>query len=347
MTEIMEEKVEKQNIFQKINWKKVLEYSLPALITIFIFMLGMIIKQCYPFGKNEFGYIDYNEQTVPMYTELWDCLHGKANCFVDWNLGAGGSLSTIFVVFGYFSPLTWIIGIFPRESIMYSLAFLYIIELALMATTAYTCFKHYFKNVNYLILLLFSLLWTFSGWSLIHFTVIQWLKIMILFPLLIISAEKLVKEGKSMWFIITLSAMLIFSYYMSYMVLIATVICATLYVIIIAENKKKVAASFFFAIVISLLISAVSFIPSCLTSLQGHRFTDDLKNSNVLFESFYSKLSVIIMYALPVVFFMRLMFTYKKDKKNVLFFMLSVIICSIGLIIEPINLMWHTGSYFS
>ena len=52
------------------------------------------------------------------------------------------------------------------------------------------------------------------------------------------------------------------------------------------------------------------------------------------------------MYALPVVFFMRLMFKYKQDKKNILFFMLSFVICGVGLIIEPINKMWHTGSYY-
>ncbi|MBQ9791685.1 MAG: YfhO family protein [Clostridia bacterium] len=39
--------------------------------------------------------------------------------------------------------------------------------------------------------------------------------------------------------------------------------------------------------------------------------------------------------------------TYKNDKKNVLFFIICLSVLGAGLIIEPINKMWHTGSYYS
>lgn len=346
-SESTEQKDEALSKKKKINWWKVLEYSLPALIALGIFFFAMVIKGIYPFGGKHIGYIDYDDGLVPSYTYLWDVLHGNANLFVDWNLGGGGSFVTSAVINSFLSPISWLIAIFPREGVMFGVAFLVVIKLMLMATTAYICFKKYFPRVSKWLLLLYSLTWTFSGWTLVHFTNIGWLDIMILLPLLLISAKKLVAEGKILWTVIILSYMLMLSYYISYMVLVGVVVIATVYVCTLAENKKRTASSLFWAILVSILISAVAFIPSCLTSLQAHRFDGDASGTSGLFENFFTKLSLFVMFALPFVFFMKLLFTYKKDKKVVLFFMLSFIICSLGLIIEPINEMWHTGSYYS
>lgn len=334
---------------KKQKWLKVLEYSLPALIAIFVYVFAMLCKGIAPFGKESICYIDCSDGLIPAYTGLWDWLHGKGSFMVSFNLGAGGSLFASFVTNGFFSPISWIIGIFKRESIIYGISLLFIIRLALMATTAYICFKKLFPKINKWTLLLFSIIWTFSGWTMIHFTNIGWLDIMTLFPLLIICAKRLVEDGKIFWFILTLSYMLILSYYITYMVLVGTVLVATIYIFTACEKakRKKVASQLFYAIFISLLISFVTFIPSCVISLGGHRFTDTVASEKTeLYSWFFSKLVVIIMYALPVVFFSRLMCKYKQDKKNVLFFMLSFVVCGAGLIIEPINKMWHTGSYF-
>lgn len=334
---------------KKQKWLKVLEYSLPALISIFVYVFAMLCKGISPFGKESICYIDCSDGLIPAYTGLWDWLHGRSSFMVSFNLGAGGSLFSSFVLNGFLSPLSWIIGIFPRESIIYGISLLFIVRFALMATTAYFCFKKFFPKISQWFLLLFAIVWTFSGWTMVHFTNIGWLDLMILLPLLILSAKELVENGKIMWFVIVLSYMLILSYYITYMVLVGTVVIATVYIFTACEKGKrmKVASLLFYGIFISLLISMVTFIPSMVTSLGGHRFSSTANNDKAeLYKYFFSKLAVVIMYALPVVFFMRLMFKYKQDKKNVLFFMLSFVICGVGLIIEPINKMWHTGSYY-
>ena len=339
-------KIEKQNKKIIINWSKILEYSLPAVISIAVILFAMIVKGIAPFGKNSIGYIDFNDGLVPAYTQLWDLFHGNGNVFVDWDLGAGGSVITSFVINSFLSPISWLISIFPREQIVYGISLLVIIKFALIATTSYICFKKFFPNISKWLILLFSLTWTFSGWSLVHFTNIGWLDIMILLPLFILAMRSLVIYGKIVWAVLVLTYMLMLSYYISYMVLVGVVVIATIYICIIAKDKKKIASLVFWTILISILISMVAFIPSCLISLQAHRF----ESGNVeagLFDYFFSKLIVLFMTALPAVFFGRLMLTYKKDKRVVLFFMLSFIICSVGILIEPINEMWHTGSFYS
>ncbi len=336
-------------IVKSPSWKKVLEFSLPAVIAGAIFVLSMIIKQVQPFGLNQFGYIDYNSGLVPAYTGLWDFLHGDANFFVNWNLGAGGNVYASWILNSFLCPINFLVAIFPRESIIYSISLLMVIKLALMATTAYVCFKNFFKNCNSVILLLFSILWTYSGWTLVHYTNIGWLDLMILLPLLVLALKNLVKNGKSVWFVVILSYMLMLSYYISYMVLVGILLVGLTYFCIFRKDVKKVASKLFFSIIISILISAVAFIPSCITSLGAHRFgsaNTDATEFAGLFTPFFSKFVTITMFALPVVFFVRLMFKIKQDKKTILFFLISFIILACGLIIEPINKMWHTGSYY-
>jgi len=339
----------KEKTSKNFDKKRLMEYSLPSLIALSIFVLAMIVKGVFPFGKNSFGYLDFNEGLVPSYTALWDILHGNSNIWVSWELGAGAPMYSSIIINSFLSPISWLVAIFPRNAIIYSINLVVIVMFALMAFTAYYCFKKYFPNVSQYVLLLFSLIWTFSGWTLIHYTNVGWLNIMILLPLLLVSAKQLVEEKKILWFVIILSYMLLLTYYITYMVLVGTVIVATTYIIMLAKEKKKIAALLFYAIIISILISIVCFIPSCVTSLQGHRFSGTSAGSprSELFDHFLSKLSVLIVYPLPVVFFVKLIATYKKDKKNVLFFIITFAIVSIGLIIEPINQMWHTGSYFS
>ncbi|MBQ9791684.1 MAG: hypothetical protein IJW28_03765, partial [Clostridia bacterium] len=68
-------------------------------------------------------------------------------------------------------------------------------------------------------------------------------------------------------------------------------VVATIYISVLAKEKKKVASNLFFAIIISILISFVAFIPSCLTSLQGHRFSGTAVGNQKMemFTFFYSK----------------------------------------------------------
>lgn len=332
-------------------WLKVWEYSVPGLIACLIFLLAMIIKGIAPFGTKSLSIIDYNEGLVPAYTSLWDFLHGQTSFFATFELGAGAPMYASNIVNSFLSPISWLIGIFGRESVIFGVAFLLIVKFALMSTTAYICFKKFFSKTDKRILWLFSLIWTFSGWTMVHLTNIGWLDIMIILPLFILAWRELAQNGKILWFVITLSYMLMLSYYISYMVLVGVVCIATVYYFTIAprDTRKRTASLLFWGIITSILISAVAFIPSCVTSLGAHRFADSggTAGKEWLYNEIPSKISVLLMQALPLLFFVKLMTTIRKDKPHVLFFLIAFCVCGVGVLIEPINLMWHTGSYYS
>ena len=118
-------------------WPKVLEWSLPVVITLAISFLILAIKGIYPFGHGATGYIDYNVGLIPGYTYLWDVLHGKASPKIDWNLG-GGTNSYVNAVYNLiFMPIDLLIGVFPRESLAYTMIFVIVIKFCLMALTSY------------------------------------------------------------------------------------------------------------------------------------------------------------------------------------------------------------------
>lgn len=331
---------------KNIKGKKILEYLLPTIFIAITTFITLWIKGIFPFGTNNIGYIDYNDGLVPAYTWLWDILHGNANLFASWNLGAGGSMITSAVLNGFISPISWLVALFPRADIAYGITFLVFIKMSLIATFSYICFKKLFPKVSIYISMLYALLFTFSGWFFVHFTNIGWLDLIMLLPLLLLSIKQILTKHKIFWFVIILSFMLMASYYISYMILVGLVICAIIYIIILSKDKKRESALLFYGVIISMLISAVAFFPSLLTSLKAHRFSSGVSQAG-LFDSFLSKFTILLFYPILFVFFVKLLMTYKKDKKNVLTFILCFAICLIGLFIEPINAMWHTGSYYS
>ena len=352
----MEETLEMQNnVIQnkpsnaKRFWKGAWHLSMPAIFTFVIICLAMIVRGVYPFGGQIFGYIDYAVGAVPGYTHLWDIVHGRSGLFVDWNLGGGTNGYVSFAYF-LFSPIDLLICLFPRESIAFTLSFVMIIKLCLMALTSHLLFRKLFPNVNIYLSSIMSVLWALSGWTLVHFTNLGWLDIMILLPIAVYFLKKMLEEkGKAYPFILVLAWMLLLSYYITYMALLALVVCAFIYVFVVAEKsrRREISSKLFFAVIMAILLSVVVFIPSCLITLGAHRFTGEGTSAlgTGYFTNFFSKLAVLLFSSLPIYLFARLSSKIKKDK-IVLCFVLCLGVLLLGLIIEPINLMWHTGSYY-
>lgn len=338
-------------VAKKINTKNIMECLTPMLLVLAIFLLSLLIKGCFPFGSREIGYIDFVEGYIPCATSLWDFVHGNID-FINWSWGGGANMFPTFVLNGFLCPLNFLICLFPREQIIYALTLLVGLKLVVMALTSYVCFKTLFKNVNKVVLCIFSLCWVFSGWTVVHFTNVGWLDLLIVLPLLILSAKQMIKTENILLFTLLLSYCFILSFYISYMITIAIFVITLFYIIYLAKDRKKVCTLFIISIALSVFISAFVTVPSLLAVLSGNRIVTakvptDTSSLSSLFDAFFSKLSVLLMSVVPFVFFVRLLTQIKKDKQHVMFFLMSFIFLTIGVLIEPINVMWHGGSYYS
>ena len=132
--------------------------------------LIMIIKQIYPFGQMGFGYNDNMHQVVPMYSLIWDVLHGRASSVYSLQMGMGTDLSAMKSVFSMSSPFNLLLYLVPRSHILGFIPVMTIIKMACMSVAMYFFLNHdkRFSGTPYSFKALFSIMYSFSGYVLLY-----------------------------------------------------------------------------------------------------------------------------------------------------------------------------------
>ena len=322
------------------------DYFYPGVITFVVMFIAFIVKGVFPFGNAYSAMVDYVAGLVPSYSYLWDFLHGKASVFFVETLGNGANIYASSILNTFLSPVSWVVGLFPRSSIHYVITYIIVIKMMLMATTSYIMFKKWFNKTNTKTLCIFSLLWAFSSWFFVHASNVGWLDVMIIFPFLLDSIKDIIEKGKLKKFVILLSLCLMFSYYMSYMILVMMVvgIATACFTIIKKEDRKRIIGQITVGTLFSLFISMFAFLPSFMQTQDSYRFTDVMTKDNN--NPIFTKTAMLVFYGALIYYPLKLYIKHRNNK-NVLFLMIFVILTTITVILEPINKMWHTGSYFS
>jgi hypothetical protein len=339
----------KSNPKSKFSWKKVGLSLIPTGVVLAVYLLILVISGIKPFGDNSALRIDWLHQGMPSFAWLWDVLHGNASLIYSPLFGGGANVYGWVISGGaiIFCPIFYLIALFPRTAIDLGATFLFAMLLIYTVNIAFFVFKKLFKNVNKWYLLFFAVLWTFSPWVIIHSSVLVWHIVVGLFPLLLLSVKHLEDTGKITPFIVIYTYSLIVSFYISYMMLVALASVGFAYTLMIAKQKRKFASHLGFGLIFSLLLSFVSFWPGVTYGLSAYRFGDGVI-TEVLYQNFGSKLIALIMCPLLLVlvsfYFIR---HFREDKKNARFFAVALGILCCGLVIERINAMWYTGSYYN
>ena len=201
-----------------------------------------------------------------------------------------------------------------------------------------------YKNINPIINIALSLFFTFSSYNLMYYQNIMWLDIVYMFPLLILSIDHLLEKNKFIPYLICITTTVILNYYLAFMV-----ICFVLmYVGLNLIYRKKVedinlkARTFIISSFIGALLSCFSIIPSFiqyLDSARGSSLIESIKSSWFI-THLYTTLPLILC-SISVVPFL-----FKKGldiNRKIKFILLGLLI--IPIFIDPINCMWHIGSY--
>lgn len=321
------------------------------LLTIFVALLMISIifwlKGIYPFGSKEFNIIDFDSAYVPVYYKLWDILHGKGSIFFDWNLGSGLNCFGSLIMNSLLLPTSTIIGITSRNMIPFNMSYVLILKLLTITICAYIAIDQLFPNLKNSYKMIFTLFYTFSGWTTLMLSSLIYLDVVALFPLFVLAYYKLMKENKWVMYLIILSLALILNYYMAWMYLFfifgITIISALTLDI---KDKKEKCVKVLLLTLLSLGISAICFLPSFSQTLTSYRMANAYANNDVGFTLFSNKIIHILPLGILFALTLKQLFqNYKEDKKINLWIILMLVYSLIGIIVEPINLLWHTGSY--
>ncbi len=315
------------------------------LLTIVVISTIFVFRGIYPFGKDVFAVYDFDSAYVPVYYKLWDILHGASPLLFDWNLGAGLNSFGSLISNSLLMPSSLIIGLFSRSFIPYAMSYIMIIKLVIVSICTYIAFDKMFPKVHGIYKTIFTLNYTFCGWTAFMYSNILYLDVFALFPLFVLAYYRLMKDNKWGMYLIILTLCLLLNYYMSYLILffIIGITILSLLILDIKERKKK-AVLVLLLTLLSLVLSCVLFLPGFMLATSSYRMSDGGIASGAYLGETFLKLVYMAPMVVSIFFTVKQLFV-KKDKKINIFFLLLIIYLLIGIFVPQINAMWHTGSW--
>ena len=338
-----------------------LKYAFPMIITAFLLCIIYAIKGIFPFGTNTIDYYDMAQQITAFYYHTFDFLHGEKNLFFDPYTALGVNMAMSTSGCSHLSIFNLFFLFVKRENILVSLSIFLMIKMALMSLFMYIYIHSRYK-LSYFYEVIFSVGYAFCGYVLMLYMTIQWLDVAALFPLLMLFLHKLIKDGNANGYIITLTLMIIASYYQSFMILIYIVLMVGVSLIVDRVFIKSEKANYenyhllklLISTVLSLVLSSFILLPQIKQTLNSARFNNE--NGGGIFSLYYSIVSSVkpqYTHRLWAVLLLSFAFSvcvygiikYRKDKKRVCISLLSLFIILSELIVEGVNLFWHFGSY--
>lgn len=327
--------------------KKIYPFILAPALTFLIIGTLFALSGIFPFGKKTISWCDMNQQTIPLLMDLKDILDGKASFFYSTGNAGGMNFWGVFLFF-IASPLYLTVKLTAKSDIIYLVNILFAVKLSLCALTAAVYFKTIHRKLPDCFCIILSLMYALCGYGIMYYQTLVWLDIMAIFPILVLGIERLCKKNKPILYFFALVAVTAVNFYLSYMVIIYILLAVPIF-IKIRGGGKKVAVSFIWTSAAAMLITAPVWLCSLLQILSSARGEQTLTGLmyRPFFENGGNKFCVIMCTALCVAvipFFIKNRISKKPEIKYGLCMLFLMII---PVFIDPVNKMWHMGSYQS
>ncbi|MDD6034109.1 MAG: YfhO family protein, partial [Oscillospiraceae bacterium] len=319
---------------------------LPPLLTASLLLALYAFGGLFPFGTKTLVWCDMKQQVVPLMMQLKELLTGNGSLLYS-PLSAGGM--NFWGVFFFFlaSPFSFLCLLTPREDFLFLMNLLVLLKLSLSALTAAVYFRKRYPGLGSLGIPL-SVMYALCGYGMLFYQNLIWLDMMALFPLLLLSCRTLAKEGRVLPYTLALTAAMVLNYYIGYMVVLFLILCFGIALLLSPKERRgRLAAGFLLGSALAALLSAAVWLPSLLqyaSSGRGRDIIAGLKGSRLL-AYLHTTLSLLLgtAFVLPALFLLR-----KRGAGRELALQgVLLALLTLPLILEPVNKMWHTGSYMS
>ncbi|MCK8061458.1 MULTISPECIES: YfhO family protein [unclassified Fusibacter] len=239
-------------------------YSLLTFSVAFLIMMFAFVNEgLFPFGENQIMIIDSWHQYYPILQELQFKLQHGESLFYSWNTGTG---TNFFVMMAYYamSPLNFLSFFVPAEFLREFMLFATIGKIAFAGAFFTEYLRGVFKSKN-LSIVLFGLMYAFSGFLMGYYWDIMWLDCVALLPLVILGLHRLMDEGKFGLFVFTLALSLISNFYIAYFV--CEFIALYTFVVYFTKYRSKGITHFFNKISKVVMYSVLAIGSAMLTLL--------------------------------------------------------------------------------
>ena len=318
------------------------------VFTSFILLTVFLAGEMFPFGEGTVSWCDMNQQIIPLFCDFKDVLSGENSLFLNTQNAGGMNFYGVFF-FNLSSPFSFLVALVNKSQIPYLMNILVILKLSLCGFTAGFVFHRIFKENGVLLSAFLGTCYALCGYGMLFYQNIMWLDMMYLFPIVSLGIFKLIKENRPAILTASLTLCVIFNFYISFMVYLFVILFFGLYALFFRSTDRKIYVNLGLCGAVSLMASAFVWLPCLLQYFSSGRSSSVI--SNLKDASFFSPVET----TLPIllcsgVILCGVLFLFRrvslKDKPTS-FLLLLFFAVSLPLVIEPINLMWHTGSYMA
>ncbi|WP_295151859.1 YfhO family protein [uncultured Ruminococcus sp.] len=323
-----------------------------APLAIMIILL-LTYRSCgaYPFGDKSIAWGDMVQQTVPLLMDFKDILDGKDGVFLNFANASGMDMWAV-IFFFMASPFTFLVKFVDKADMLYFMNILVMLKLMTCGGTASFYLHRTFRRLDPLWVTGLGILYGLCGYGLMYYQNIIWLDMMYLFPLLLMAMERLCEKKRVLPYTLTLAAMMAVNYYIGYMVVIFIMLFAGLTLTALRRDKTDgmTAVRFIIGSLMAALLSAAVWLPSLIQYTHSGRVKEEffsmVKNADFL-TKYETTLPTVMCSSFVLTAVLIFSCDGKPRSKKLNRYLILSALMLIPLLIEPINLMWHTGSYMS
>lgn len=193
-------------------------FFVPIIIMIIIFAQRGI----FPFGEESFLRTDMYHQYAPFFSEFQHKLTAGGSLLYSWDVGLGVNFAALYAYY-LASPLNWLLVLCPKAYIIEFMTYMIVFKIGLCGLSfAYYLRKH--CRTSDFGIAFFGIFYALSGYMAAYSWNIMWLDCILLFPLIMLGLERLVREKKCFLYCITLGLSILSNYYISIMICIFMVL---------------------------------------------------------------------------------------------------------------------------
>ena len=272
--------------------------------TIAILQVAYMLQGIFPYGKNTLMLIDMYHQYAPFMSEFQEKLKTGSSLLFSWSGGLGVNfLATVSYYLA--SPLNLLLVFFPTGYVTEAILVLTLIKVGL-AAAFFQPWLRALSGKDDFSSLAFSMMYALSGYTLAYAWNIMWLDGVYLFPLLLLGLDLVIQKNKASLYILSLTCMFIFNFYISFFAIIFTV----LYYPVMLERRKgfqgvKPVAILTLRIIvyslIGLLLSCIVLIPTIHALALSSGSNDPFPNSVTLYQDVFDYFDRLFINSKPTV----------------------------------------------
>lgn len=221
-------------------------------------LVSCILFGFYPFGDKTVFTVDLYFQYAPLLAHLRrSILNGNISLY-SFTIGSGTSVLPLAAYY-LLSPFNVILLFFSERLLPEAVLLIIILKLAFSAGTCAFSLESIVKKKNPFVLI-FSLGYALSAYSLAYLWNVMWFDVVIALPLVVAAFERMMRMGKITWYVVFLSFCMCVNYYIAFMVCVFLAIYFLYYLIREDDNVRNNLEKFIRFILASLISVGCSMV---------------------------------------------------------------------------------------